>query len=129
MKQLPAEIYRKISTGAAAVFLAFTLVMMTGCSGKKGSGTPEELLPDSVMVEILTDMFLVEGVMIQLEYLQSKQPDDAVPYYAEIYKKHQTDRETFTAGMEYYARQPERLDRIYDMVVQKLTVLQDEARK
>ncbi|MFO7723482.1 MAG: DUF4296 domain-containing protein [Bacteroidales bacterium] len=113
---------------AAASLLALML-MMNGCVRKQDNLPLQDVLPDSVMVQMLTDMFLAEGVMIQLEYLQAKESRDAVPYYAEIYKKYDTNRETFTTSMEFYAQDPERLDRIYDMVVQKLAVLQDEQRK
>jgi hypothetical protein len=113
----------------AACSLITVILFSVGCDRKQDIRAPEDLLPDTIMVQMLTDMFLVEGVMIQLEYLQAKEPGDAVPYYAEIYGKYKTTREAFTASMEYYARKPEHLDRIYDMAIQNLTVLQDALRK
>lgn len=91
-----------------------------GCSNK-GGVTNDGILPDTIMVSMIADFFIVEGVMIQLEYLSRKESNSAVPLYNKIFEKHNTTRDDFIKSLEYYAKSPQQLDRIYDLAVQKLS--------
>ncbi len=114
-----------ISKISLAVAFIFILSVFQGCV-KKGVTGSEGILPDTVMVSIIADFFIVEGVMIQLEYLNRKEIGSAIPLYGKIYEKHKTTREEFIRSMEYYAKTPSQLDRIYDLAVQKLSKFQIE---
>lgn len=91
-----------------------------GCVNK-GAATPDGILPDTVMVSMIADFFITEGVMIQLEYLSRKESGSAVPLYNKIFEKHKTTRDDFIKSLEYYSKTPEQLDRIYDLAIQKLS--------
>jgi hypothetical protein len=117
-------------TLAIVVFLMISGAMVfTGCKQKPEARPGEKILPDTTMIAVMTDMYLVEGVMIQLEYIQQKEQGSAVPYYNAIYQKYGVDRESFIKSLEYYTEDPEHLDRIYDRVIQNLGKKQLELRK
>lgn len=84
----------------------------------------KQVISDSLMVAVLADFFLTEGVMIQLEYIQQKQPDSAIPIYEQLFRKHGITREDFRYSLEYYAEKPMVIDKIYDQVIQQLSIEQ-----
>lgn len=115
---------------AFVLMMAVLIFMSAGCGGcGKKSTPPGHVLPDSVMIAILTDIFIVEGVMIQLEYIQQKETDSGVPWYSTVFAKHGVDREQFRESLGYYAGEPEQFDRIYDKVVKNLMVIQDDLKR
>lgn len=119
-----------MKVAAFAVMTAVFIFTSAGCgSGGSQSSPPGYVLPDSVMIEILTDIFIVEGVMIQLEYIQQKETDSGVPWYSTVFEKHGVDREQFRESLGYYTGEPEQFDRIYDKVVQNLMVIQDNLKR
>lgn len=102
------------------------LIFAVLACGTNTSGTPKDVLHDTVLVSMLTDFFIAEGAMIQLEYIQQKEPDSGVPLYQEIFRKHGVSREEFVRSLEYYAGQPARLDRLYDLAIQQLHLEQEK---
>lgn len=112
------------------LMLPVIVLMLSGCkdSGSK-SILPGNVLSDSVMVSILTDIFLIEGVMIQLEYIQQKEQDAGILFYQMVMEKHGVSREQFRESLEYYATEPQLFDKLYDKVVQNLVVIQDALKK
>jgi len=107
----------KIILFIASAWMA--VVLLTACNSDKTGSSPE-VLHDTILVSMLADFFIAEGAMIQLEYIQQKEPDAGAPLYREIFKKHGTTREAFIHSLEYHAQQPAKLDRIYDLAIQQL---------
>jgi hypothetical protein len=95
-------------------------VFFAGCDLGQTS-TPEGLIPDSLLVEVLADFFIAEGAMIQLEYIHRKQPDSGAPLYKAIFEKHGINRDQVISSIDYYSQDDEKIDRIYDLVILELS--------
>lgn len=113
---------------AVLVFTGF-FFLAGACGEKSRTISPKSLVPDTLMVAVITDIYLVEGVMIQLEYLQRRPQDAAIPYYDVVFRKHGITREQFRSSMEYYAQTEDQLDKIYDRVILNLGKHQLKPRK
>ncbi len=113
-------------------FIFLMMLMMAGvvvaCTHRRQEPDHHEVLPDTTMVAVLTDIFLIEGVMIQLEYIRQKEPGSGVPYYEMVYRKYGITRNAFVRSLEWYMEEPERMDNIYDRVIQNLGKMQVELR-
>ncbi len=102
--------------------LLITMALLIQCSSEKpATNIPEELMPDSLMVEILCDVYLVEGLMLQLSYQDRKRPEVGNYYYQYIYKKYGINKEIFIENMTYYTTDVKRLDALHDKVIAKLS--------
>ena len=103
----------------------FALMVSGGCSFFE-KRVPPEIIPDSLLVEVLADFFIAEGAVVQLEYLHRKQPNSGVLLYQAIFDKHNVTREQVIKSIEFYAEDPEKIDRIYDLVILELNRRQEE---
>jgi uncharacterized Zn finger protein len=121
----PAGSQKVLRPPLSGLLIALMILSLFG----QGCRQPEpdeqrQVIADSVMVAVLADFFLTEGVMIQLEYIQQKQPDSAIPIYEQLFRKHGITREDFRHSLEYYAEKPLMIDKIYDQVIQQLSIEQ-----
>ncbi len=71
------------------------------------------------MVELLTDLTIVDGYMSTLLYTDSTRIENK-NYYATVYKKHSTTKAEFERSLKHYSAQPALLDTIYSQVNRKL---------
>lgn len=116
-----------INTFYVFIILMMPLYILSSCDNR--SDKKNEILSDSLMVQMLTDIFILEGLMIQLEYINRKEQKSAVPYYEVLYQKHGVDREIFVNSVKYYSKDPDHIDKIYDKVIQNLSKKQIKLRE
>lgn len=96
------------------------------CSEKKESKTPENILSEEKMSAILIDMNLLEA-SISLSFIQEGESADNVPQF-DVYKKHNITKKEFDESFKYYSSKPEKLDKIYERVLNELNKMQAEAQ-
>ena len=93
----------------------FILIFLAACSRQK---TPEGILENGKMINVLTDIHLVDSYRSAAVYDTTIQP--AANYYKVVYMKHDIDSIRFQKSLQYYSRQPEVLDTMYHQVLQRL---------
>lgn len=99
--------------------------MLTAC---RRHAAPEGILEEKQMVEVLTDLSVVDGYMATLLYsdtlrIQGKN------YYATVYKNHNTSKAVFDKSMKYYSLQPVLLDSMYSKVSKRLEAKEKRLNK
>lgn len=103
------------------------LMVLTGFSlgsCKINSNSKEEILTPEQMVNVATDIHLVEA---GIKYIRRTQPvDDGMVYaaYDSIFKKNNTSKQQYEVSMKYYEENPQKLDKIYTEVITRLTKMQ-----
>jgi hypothetical protein len=90
--------------------------------------TPDNLLPPDSMVSILVDVHLAEAAA-NVTRLSDVQSFKAQSLYPAIFKSHQTDSTTFHSSFNYYLKHPEKLEAIYDKVLNELSRRESESGK
>jgi hypothetical protein len=105
--------------------LFLLLLVAVACSEKR----PENILLPNIMEAVLTDMHVAEGFLNTRPSAIDSLKQLGVGYREEIYKKHQTNQEQFTASFDYYNLHPEELDSIYADVITNLSKMEVEFRK
>ena len=87
------------------------LLFCTACSD---SSTPKDVLDKPQMLSLLTDVHIIDGEL----YNVAQQPDSLYKFgtnkYKAVFKKHHTNDAQFRKSLEYYTRQPEVIQDIYD---------------
>ena len=87
------------------------LLFCTACSN---GGIPKDVLDKPQMLSLLTDVHIIDGEL----YNVAQQPDSLYKFgtnkYKAVFKKHHTNDAQFRKSLEYYTRQPEVIQDIYD---------------
>src|SRR5689334_6483100 len=97
------------------------------CSSPKESA-PDNLLPPDSMVTILVDVHLAEAAA-NVTRISDVQSFKAQELYPAIFKSHQTDSAAFHSSFNYYLKHPEKLEAIYDKVLNELSRRESETGK
>lgn len=97
----------------------FILIFMAACSQKK---TPAGILESGKMINVLTDIHLVDSYLASSAYDTTVQP--ASKFYSVVFRKHGIDSLAFRKSLKYYSRQPEVLDTMYYDVLNRLERLE-----
>ena len=108
--------------------LLFALMLLTACGHKDKGFMPERLFTEEEMVDIMTDVQIIEA---EINYQKSLEREDSSPetdykamaqsYYDQFFEHHGITDTLFSQNIKYYTERPEVLKRIMDSVVQRLT--------
>ena len=87
---------------------------------------PPLLIPEDKLVDVLVDVHLAEA-SLQNRFGPVKD-SLAQAYYQKIYELHEVEAATFEETMERLRRHPERSERIYEQVMERLSTMEAEVR-
>lgn len=96
--------------------LILSLFLLTACANEE---IPEGVLDQQKMVNVLTDMTVIDGYMSTLMYTDTLRTSGK-NYYATVYKNHNISKAAFDKSLKYYSMQPALLDSMYTKVTKKL---------
>lgn len=110
-------------------FFAILLLLLAtaGChKNKEISG--KEFVDRDVLVDILVDIHLADGVSNDRTF-HRKYDVDSIDVLLPILEKHQVSRQMFDTTIVAYTRKAELFDQVYNEVLVKLNVMLDENNK
>ena len=103
------------------IILSILSVLLLACAAPK-SEIPTEVLSEMAFASILKEVHLAEAAF---ELNKSKELENAknslANSYQSIYKKYDVTDTTFSKSLDYYAKHPEKLEKIYTDVLRQLT--------
>jgi hypothetical protein len=109
----------KVNTFISAL-LAVLLIVLSSCRDKT-KPAKNMLVPENVLVEILTDTYLGEGIMNTKEVRDMYGKRDSITNYQDIVCKYgYTFRQVDSTLKYYFLFKPKKLEKIYDRVTGKL---------
>lgn len=88
---------------------------------EKTEELPDWIIPEDKMVEVLTDVHIVEGARIGKKVLGDS--SSAKAYYDLIWHKYGITEELYDSSFRFYSRNAERMDLMYEEVLTRLTKL------
>jgi hypothetical protein len=109
-----------------AISLLFYSTLLFSCGGKTEEEQPENLIKKELFTEMILELQLIEAHLNEVRVDQSVIRDSANNFFQEIFEKHGTSFEDFNNTMNYYASQPEKLQGIYDAVLESLSEMEVE---
>lgn len=102
------------------LYIVFVFFFAWGCK----PGIPKDIIQPEEMAKVLHDIHMADSYLGMVS-----KPDSAkliaAGYYKGIYKKYGIDSALYTKSMEYYYRDPQKLNDIYVAVTGKLTKEKD----
>ena len=105
--------------------LLFSLLLLAACM-KKDSITDKAFITKDVLVEVLTEIHLIDGITEDRKYYRKYNFNDSIDLMSPVFEKHNITREQFDTTIAEYSRYPELLDKVYDEVIMKLNLMLDE---
>ncbi len=103
----------------------FLGIILFSCSNAK----KKYLIPEKKLVPIIVDMHIADGIAFQYLPGIKKLKLDSTAVYGWVLDKHGVTKIQFDSTIAYYARHPERLERIYDKVIVNLSKLESELKE
>lgn len=83
---------------------------------------PESLIPESEMVQILTDIHVADA---SVEFMRLESSEDLYSYknafFEDVMEEHGIDQETFESSFDYYATDLEQFAFLYDSVLVEIS--------
>lgn len=110
-----------LSLRASFTLFALTLILVA-CQRPDAIIVPEGTLSESKMVEILTDIHLVEGAKVGNKIMGDTIP--APVYFKKVYQKHDITQEQFEKDFTFYTANPKLMDDIYEQVIENLNKIE-----
>ena len=114
------------------VLLSLLFVLATACGHKDKGFIPERLLSEQEMIDIMTDVQIIEAD-INYQKTQEHEPNDTLKiipkdyvklsrdYYAQLFEHYGITDSIFEQNLKYYTERPAELEKIMDSVMQRLT--------
>jgi len=114
-----------------ATFICFLfLLFAAGYSCKeKGFPKPKGLLNEKEMVNVLCDMHLAEAYSGHYRVDNEKTKIASKDLYFSVLKKHGVTSPAFENSIVYYSSMPKKYEKIYQQVVERLNMLEQETNK
>jgi hypothetical protein len=84
------------------------------------------IISSSKMVEILTDVHLVEAALKQKQERGVNMNFYTPFYYKSIFIKHGINQQQFRKSLQYYLQKPDKFEKIYYEVITSLTEIQNK---
>lgn len=110
----------------------FLLMMFVACAPTSNEDEvviPEDILQPEEMVEVLTDMQLVEGALMLKRSRGQAYKKDQEMYFNLVFEKHGITQAYFEESLGFYKQHLYKLDEIYNKVIKNLEELRKEVSK
>lgn len=108
--------------------LVLILAMLLPACKKQESISGKAFVEREVMVDVLVDIHLADGVTNDRKF-NRKYDVDSIDLLSPILEKHHITREMFDTTLVVYSQHPELFDQLYSDVLIKLSVMLDESDK
>lgn len=106
------------------LFFALLVLFVISCSNSQQP--PSDIIPRDTLISVIVDMHIADVILLNPN-VQSKISDiSSNQLYQSILNKYNINKERFNKSMNYYANNPEVLDSIYDIVIERLNLIESQ---
>lgn len=106
------------------LILIFPLVIFE-CTSRKNNLNKSDLIPASVLPDIMTDIYITNGLLTVPRVHHWYVPTDTLGPYADAVKKYGYTKQQLDRTMKwYFVRKPKKLIKIYDKVLARLSEME-----
>jgi hypothetical protein len=107
------------------ILLALTIIVSVSCSHDKNKIRKRDLIPVKELVPLLTDLYITDGLLQYPGVKNQFQTKDTISSYIDVIKKHGYTKARLDNTLHYYfLNDPKKLQKIYDLVLARLSELQ-----
>lgn len=112
------------------VFIIIFSITVISCSSRKNKFDRSGLIPKKELTEIITDLYITDGLMTSYAVRQRYTPADSLAAYRDVIEKHGYTKDAMDKTMRYYiVKKPKKLIQIYDQVLARLSEMDSRFEK
>lgn len=108
--------------------ISLLFILVSAC-GHKNKAIPSHLLTEQEMVDVMTDVQILESDMNYRKSNGKMIGDMAKEYYRQLFEHYEITDSIYMENIRYYTHDPAVMERIMDSVTQRLTREQTEPRR
>jgi len=112
-------------TNLKYIFFALLLAMFS-CVSEGYKKVPENLISEEKFVDLMVEMHLIEANINQRFVKLVDSTDTSFGYYRYLFDKYEVKKVDFDSTFNYYSRNPQKLDEVYDKVQERLKAMADD---
>lgn len=105
--------------------LLIVILLSSGCSDKKQI-RGKDFVPREIMVEIMVEMHLIDGLTNDVTFYRKYNPNDSIDLYGLVFEEYGVSKKDFHTTLQEYASIPGLLDKLYGDVLKELNLMQEE---
>lgn len=105
--------------------LALVILLGGAACNRKKKISGDQYIDRDVLVQVIMDMHLIDGITNDMRYYRKFNPDDSIDIYSPIFEKYNINREMYDRTISEYSKYPKLMDDVYDDVLMQLNLLQD----
>ncbi|MFP4488124.1 MAG: DUF4296 domain-containing protein [Bacteroidales bacterium] len=111
-----------------SLLLLISLLLATSCNKTNRSGVNQsEVVPPEKMTELLTDLYLADGLLNYPPIRSDFSHKDSTENYIDVIESHGLTKEQADLSMRYYfIDKPDKYEEIYDRVIENLSGMEAE---
>ncbi len=113
-------------TTTSYILLLLFIFLGFSCKEKKGFPKPNNLINEKQMVNMLYDIHLGEAYANQYRFQDEMDKIKSKDMYYSVLDKYEVADSVFSQSIVYYSSMPKIYERIYQQVVDRLNMLQEE---
>ena len=110
-------------------YLIIVIILFSSCNSNNENKIPDGIIPESKMITIITDLHLTDATLNIKHISKRSNNKEIAKYYKSVLKKYGYSRLQFNKSIEYHSDEPEKLDEIYDKVLEELSKKQEMVKK
>lgn len=114
------------------ILVCIFIISLSGlsCSSRKNKLDRSGLIPRKELTDIITDLYITDGLMTSYSVRQRYTPPDSLAAYRDVIEKHGYTKETMDKTMRFYiVKKPKKLIQIYDQVLARLSEMDSRYEK
>lgn len=104
--------------------VGFLGLISVSCTHNQALPKPALLLSEKQMIDLLTDVHVIEASMNFRRNLGQSMDDRKTVFFDSLFKIYGITPELLEQNLRYYNENPDQMDRIYESVIEKLSALQ-----
>lgn len=110
------------------IVLLLLMASMLGCNffREPGKDRCKRILSLEKMTAILTDVYLMEGYLLELQISRPSVRDSSAYFYRGILDKHQVDYQTFHTALGCYLLYRDEIDLVHENILNTLSIKMGE---
>ena len=122
--------YHRIFLNLVVTLLITVPLFTTGCFDRGRMPKPRNMIPQSALSSILTDMYIADGLLNNPAIRKLYEHNDSTENYSDIITHHGYTKEQFDLTIEYlFLQNPKKMKLLYESVLTNLSKLDAENQK
>jgi hypothetical protein len=112
------------------IYIIISVIALAGCTFFQAPGKDrcDKIISREKMTGILTDVYLLEGYLLELQVSRPNIRDSAAFFFQTLFEKHDISYETFNKALSCYLLHRDDIEKIHEDILNQLSIMLSETQ-